>query len=252
MAEFAYNSFKSIHRYSPFFTLYGWNPKAVHFNDENEDIGSPVAKEWLNRMVIIHRQIQDTLKRINDKHSKMHIDKSRQFVFEDMAYIDRRNLRIKGNRSLANKWIWLFRISKVISRHTYEVKLAPKSWLHKVIHTSLLKPTYSRIHEQMNTKEDNIEYDMAEIINSRKRHGNIEYRIRWDRYTEDDDTWEKIDNLNCLQKLSEFHEKYPQKPCDLLIWLRMGYGIWSLMYIWLYLFPKHFGFSQRVFWCKVF
>ena len=178
MAEFAYNSSKSIHGYSPFFTLYGWNPKAVHFNDENEDIGSSAAEEWLNRMVTIHRQIQDTLKRINDKCSKMHIDKSWQFVPEDIVYINRRNLRIKGNRLLANKWIGPFCVSKVISRHTYEVELPPKSQLHKVIHTSLLKPAYSRIYEQMNTEEDDIKYDMAEIINSRKRHRNIEYRIR--------------------------------------------------------------------------
>ena len=217
MAEFAYNSSKSIHGYSPFFALYGWNPKAVHFDDENEDIGSPAAEEWLNRMVKVHKQIQDTLKRINDKRSKMHIDKSRQFVPEDIVYVDRRNLQIKGNRSLANKWIGPFHISKVISRYAYEVELLPKSRLHKVIHTSLLKPVYSRIHAQIDIDKDDIEYDVAEIINSRKRCGNIEYRIRWDRYTEDDDTWEKIDNLNCLQKLSEFHEKYLRKPCDLLI-----------------------------------
>ena len=69
----------------------------------------------------------------------------------------------------------------------------------------------------MNTEEDDIEYDVAEIINSRKRRRNIKYQIQWDGYTKDDNTWEKIDNLNCLQKLSEFHEKYPRKPCDLLI-----------------------------------
>ena len=93
MAEFAYNSSKAIHGYSPFFALYGWNPKAVHY-DDNEEIGSPAAEEWLNRMVNVHKQIHETLKKINNKRSKLHIEKSHQFVKGDMVYIDRRNLRI--------------------------------------------------------------------------------------------------------------------------------------------------------------
>ena len=68
----------------------------------------------------------------------------------------------------------------------------------------------------MDIDKDDIEYDVAEIVNSRKRGGNVEYRIRWNGYTEDDDTWEMIDNLNCPQKLREFHEKYLRKPCDQL------------------------------------
>ena len=187
MAEFAYNSFKAIHRYSLFFAPYGWNPKAVHYND-NEEIGSPVAEEWLNRMVNVYKQIHETLRNINDKYSKLHIEKSDQFVKEDMVYIDRRNLQIQGNRSLANKSIGPFPISRVISRHTYEVDLPPKGRLHKVSHTSLLKPAFTRSHEQMDLNEKDIKYDVAQIINSRRRRGVVEYRIRWDRYTEENDT----------------------------------------------------------------
>ena len=54
MAEVVYNLSKAVHGYSSFFALYGWNPKAVHF-DNAEDIGSPAAEEWLNRMVSVHK-----------------------------------------------------------------------------------------------------------------------------------------------------------------------------------------------------
>ena len=74
----------------------------VHYED-NEEIRSPTAEEWLNRLVNVHKQIHETLKKINQKCSKLHIEKSRQFVKEDMVYIDRRNLQIQGNRSLSNK-----------------------------------------------------------------------------------------------------------------------------------------------------
>ena len=85
-----------------------------------------MAEEWLNRMVTIHRKIYNTLKRINNRGSRIHIDNSPQFVPEDMVYINRKNLQIKGNQSLLNKWIGPFCISKVTLRHTYEIELPPK------------------------------------------------------------------------------------------------------------------------------
>ena len=64
----------------------------------------------------------------------------------------------------------------------------------------------------MDLDEEDIEYDVAQIVNSRRRRGIVEYRIRWDGYTEEDDTWETIDKLSCPDKLREFHEKHPRKP----------------------------------------
>ena len=87
----------------------------MNFND-NDDIGSPAAEEWLDRMIIVHKQIHEILKKINDRRSKMHMEKSRQFVLRDMVCVDRRNLQIKGNRSLA---ISVYGITGNIERSNY-------------------------------------------------------------------------------------------------------------------------------------
>ena len=64
----------------------------------------------------------------------------------------------------------------------------------------------------MDLNEEDIEYDVAQIVNLRRRHRTVAYCIQWDGYTEEDDIWETIDKLSCPDKLREFHEKYPQKP----------------------------------------
>ena len=75
MAEYAYNSTAAIHGYSPFRSLYGFDPRSVHLTN-NSEVKSPAAEEWLDRMVAVHNQIHDTLKRINDRRSKLSTEKS--------------------------------------------------------------------------------------------------------------------------------------------------------------------------------
>ena len=52
-AEFAYNTAPTTHGYSPFQSLYGWQPKILQIADDS-DFTSPAAAEWLNRMTTIH------------------------------------------------------------------------------------------------------------------------------------------------------------------------------------------------------
>ena len=40
----------------------------------------------------------------------------------------------------------------------------------------------------MDLDEEDIEYDIAQIVNSRRRRRIVEYRIRWDGYMEEDNT----------------------------------------------------------------
>ena len=132
-----------------------------------------------------------------------------------MKYIDilayqkqsaRRNLTIKkGTRSLSNKGLRPFTIRKVISRHAYKLNIPSNYRLHNVIHTSLLKPFKSRPDWQSQNEygpefnEEDIEFDVERVIDSRRRRGKVEYRIRWDGYQE---------------QLNEFHLKFPRLMVD--------------------------------------
>ena len=135
LAESVYSttSATASHGYSPYRALYLLDPRPIQVNDNA--VSSPAAEEWLERIVkrmtMVHAQIRSTLKEINDKHSKLHLDKSRQFNVGDREFVDRRNLTIKaGNsRSLAQKLIGPYKIIKVISRHAYKLEY-PKRHPH--------------------------------------------------------------------------------------------------------------------------
>ena len=143
LAEFAYNSTKASHGYSPFQAMYGWDPQVIHLT--NHQVAAPAAEEWLDRMISVHNQIHHTLRRINDKRSKISTEKSRQYHEGDKVMVDRRNLAIKdGTRSLSTKWLGPFTVTKVISRHAYKLDIPANYRLHNVIHTSLLKPFRTR------------------------------------------------------------------------------------------------------------
>ena len=103
MVEYTYNSTAAIHGYSPFRSLYGFDPRSVHLTNDSE-VKSPAAEEWLDCMVAVYNQIHDTLKRINDRRSKLSTEKSREYAVGDRVLVDRRNLHIKeGIKALSKK-----------------------------------------------------------------------------------------------------------------------------------------------------
>src|SRR6187402_2230712 len=132
LAEFSHNSTATTHGYSPFRSLYGFDPRTIHVSDE--PTASPAAKEWLDRMTAVHNDIHNTLKHINSKRSGLSLDKARTYNPGDKVLVDRRNLTIKeGNRSLTQKYIGPFTVKRKVGSHAYEVETPDKICLHKVI-----------------------------------------------------------------------------------------------------------------------
>ena len=104
MAEFTYNSTSTTHGYSPFRSLYAFDPRTIHVSDEHT--ASPTVEEWLDRMTAGYNDIYNILKHINAKRSGLSLDKVSTYYPGDKVLVDRRNLTIKeGNRSLTQKYI---------------------------------------------------------------------------------------------------------------------------------------------------
>ncbi|XP_023348010.1 chromobox protein homolog 1 isoform X2 [Eurytemora carolleeae] len=56
------------------------------------------------------------------------------------------------------------------------------------------------------------EYEVERILEVRQRKGKTEYLIKWKGYdTEDDNTWEPVENLDCKDKIEEFNRKKKEK-----------------------------------------
>ena len=156
------------------------------------------------------------------------MEKSRIFKEGDLVLVDRRNLTLRAgnNRSLMSKWIGPYKVIRNVGTHAYELDIPKGTRLHKVIHTTLLKPFKERAEPQtMEVEEDeDMEFDVEEILNSVRRNGKVLYQIRWEGYGADDDTWEPFEKMTCKDKLRLFHERFPKKPMDSRVKMRKKRG----------------------------
>ena len=76
LAEFAYyDTSTTTHGYSPYRSLYFFDPRTIHLDDDYE-LSSPTTGEWLDEMTTVHNQVHDIIKRINEKRSTIHIEKA--------------------------------------------------------------------------------------------------------------------------------------------------------------------------------
>jgi len=89
--------------------------------------------------------------------------------------------------------------------------------IHPVFHASKLIPyTESTIEGQKPTLappemiEGHEEWEVKEILDSRRRRRKLEYLVRWEGCTPDEDTWEPVANLkNAPLIIEKFHQDHP-------------------------------------------
>ena len=57
------------------------------------------------------------------------------------------------------------------------------------------------------------EYIVQEILDSYLRHNKLEFLVKWEGYTNENNSWEPEDNCkNACNTIATFYHKYPQAP----------------------------------------
>ncbi|OHT08518.1 hypothetical protein TRFO_22940 [Tritrichomonas foetus] len=69
--------------------------------------------------------------------------------------------------------------------------------------------SYSIISTSSEEKDDH-EYEVEKIIDHKMIDGKIFFKIRWKGYTENEDTWEKNDDLKCIEVIDEYMKAQSQ------------------------------------------
>lgn len=54
--------------------------------------------------------------------------------------------------------------------------------------------------------ELNEEYTVEKIVGKRTNKGEVEYCIKWEGYSNDENTWEPMRNLNCIKLIEQYEE----------------------------------------------
>jgi hypothetical protein len=94
--------------------------------------------------------------------------------------------------------------------------------LHPVFHIRLLEPYHPDIIPNRRQPppppieiDEDLEFEVSAILDSRKRRNRLEYLVEWAGYenTPEHRTWEPAANVaNASDYLRDFHRRYPHKP----------------------------------------
>ena len=104
-----------------------------------------------------------------------------------------------------------------IGELNYELELPAAMKVHPVFHVSLLlKYEPDRIEGRVQPPPPPVEiegveeFEVQEVLDSRRFRRKLQYKVRWKGYSPADDTWEDADHLeNAEEEVEDFHRRYP-------------------------------------------
>jgi len=221
-AEFTYNN--KIHtatHISPFFANYGMNPR---MGIEPWRVGkSELAKEFTERMKLIHEEAQAALSKARDdmtRYADFYRGQAPEYKVGDKVWLSTKNLNIdQPSCKLTEHQLGPYEIIKIISSNAVKLKLPASFKIHNVINISHIHPYcppvagQSIISPESVTVEGTPEYEVEEIMNSQLKHDKLEFLVKWSGYTDDYNTWEPEANcVNSHDIIEEFYKSNPSAP----------------------------------------
>ena len=138
----------------------------------------------------------------------------------DQVWLEGCNLQIdRPSVKLAPKRYRPFKIGKVLSPITYQLKLPPQWKIHDVFHADLLTPYHeTKFHGPNFTRpppdliDGEEEYEVKEILQSQRfgRGCKVQYLVKWKGYPESENQWVNWDNLHADEVIADFKKKNPK------------------------------------------
>jgi hypothetical protein len=224
-AEFSYND--KVHSstgFSPFFVNYGRHlEKGTNYPKE---VKSQSATEFAQTMETIWEETAAAL-RIAAEQMKRYYDQhraeSRSYKPGDLVLLEGSNLTtIRPSKKLDHKRFGPFEILSKVGAAAYKLKL-PRTWktVWPVFNEVLLTPyTPPQFETQQHPPppppvlvEQEPEYEVEEIIDSKLVRGKLRYLVHWKGYETHERTWEPPSNLkNASDAIQDFHRSHPSAP----------------------------------------
>ena len=215
LAEFVYNN--TVHNsigVSPFFACYGWNPKAHPEVPKELGVHDPRRKEWLLRFKDRAEYLQDAIRQAQARTVEQYNRKRKEIEFSvgDMVYINRKNWKTRRpSPKLDTRFAGPFPITERVGRRAYRLQLPASFKVHDVFHISMLerKPLSKldgrhALPAQPPLHDDDLEYEVERVLAHRRVNGQLQYKVFWKGYPEEQASWEPIENLNCDDLIRDY------------------------------------------------
>jgi hypothetical protein len=233
LAEFtANNTTSETTRVSPFFANYGQNPRMGFEPVQERPRSTPyvhvqrdAATAFGERMQRIDEFLRETMAYAQEQHADQ-ANRRRTpapaYQVGDWVWLNGAKIKTeRPTKKLDHRWLGPFKITKVVSSHSYRLELYASMKIHNVFHVNVLRavndeplpgqrqdpPPPVAVNEDDDEPD---EYFIEAIVDSRRRNRAVQYRVKWRGYEEK--TWEPWENVKDSEALDVFHQRYPNKP----------------------------------------
>ena len=143
----------------------------------------------------------------------------------DKVYLLQKNIQMDWpNKKLDFKKLGPYKVITKKNRLNYEIEILDNKNFFNVFHISLLEPTpkdvrltttiQPNIISPNDDNDDDQEWEIQKILDSRYNDGLLQYQIHWKGYDIKDATWEPAENCKgSTTALRKFYCSNPNKPC---------------------------------------
>ncbi|XP_013908221.1 PREDICTED: cytochrome P450 3A30-like [Thamnophis sirtalis] len=156
------------------------------------------------------------------RHANKKCSPQPTFQVRDKVFLSTKYIHLKVPcHKLGPKFMGPFPIIRVINLVTVELKLPPMlGKTHLVFHSSLLKPVITTGLHNLPTPSSPVQvdgewqYEIEQIVDSRRHHGTLQYLVVWKRYPCTDASWVMSTEVRAPRLIAQFHHRYPDKPIE--------------------------------------
>ncbi|XP_069615942.1 uncharacterized protein [Ranitomeya imitator] len=222
LAEFTYNNSQNAStKLSPFFANKGYHPSILPRLPI--DMSVPAVAD---RIVSLQQNLdvlKNTLVSAQERFKKA-ADRFRKpaptYKVGDMVWLSTKNLKLRIPTSkLGQKYVGPYKISGIVSPVACRLKLPNSLKIHPVFHVSLLKPAVpNSFPGRTSAPPDPVlidgqeEFVVEKILDSRIHRGRLQYLVKWQGYSVEENSWEPLENIHAPHLIRLFHSRYPNKP----------------------------------------
>ena len=227
LAEFVYNNAQNASTgVSPFYANYGYHPRSSPRLVVTEEVINPRAEELAANIRKIHTQLRSQLESAQADYKEKydrHVKEHPPFAVGDKVWLMRKNIKTnRPSQKLDVKRLGPFKILEIVgeSKLAFKLELPPQMRIHPVFHASLLEPYKANTLPGRTQPppppilvENELEYVVDEVLDSKIDRGKLRYYIDWEGYPPEDRTWEPVSHLkNAKDAVAQFHARYPNRP----------------------------------------